>query len=284
MTLHLPQIVNPLVLAVAIGFFGVGCSGPEALMQRGNMAYRDGNPTAAAEFYAQALNSPETKSAAGFNLGRIALEQGQADKAREYFEQAMELEVEYPLVRVYHARALIALGRLEEAQRDLERVLKGPTRLPDASLELAKLLAHKQQFREAIEVVQPALAVATFKEESTLLEASWRHQIGDLNGAIARLEELLKSHGYRVPTHFTLADYLMEAGDYREAERKLRSGLEMQPQNTEAILKLAMCLEKTGKRDEARQLYSMLAQSGDANHPMVKRAIESLERLGPQGE
>lgn len=257
----------------------MGCNSPEALMQRGNMAYRGGNPTEAAVYYTQALDSPKTKDAAHFNLGRVALDQGQAEAARVHFENALGLEIEYPLVRVYHARALVALGNLDEAQKSLERVLKGQGDLPDASLELAKLLAQKGQPAEAIKVVYPAMSSTTLKEEAMLLEASWRQQTGDLPGAIARLEELLKSHSYRIPTHFTLAQYLMQVGDYREAERRLRIGLEMQPQNTEGILMLAECLEKTGKTEDAKQLYSMVAKSGDPSHPLIKRASESLQRL-----
>ncbi len=151
--------------------------------------------------------------------------------------------------------------------------------MPEASLDLAKLLAQQKNFDRAIEVVQPALAMVTLKEEAMLLEASWRRENGDLSGAIARLEELIKTHSYRVPTHFALADYLIEAGDYREAERRLRSGLEMQPQNTAAVLKLAGCLEKIGKLDEAARLYTMLANSGDPANPVVQSSAQALERL-----
>lgn len=248
-------------------------------MQRGNMAYRNGNPAAAVSFYNQALTSPATRAAASFNLGRIALEQGQAEKAKGYFEDAGELEVEYPLVRVYHARSLMALGDKEGAKKDYERVLKGPAFVPEASLDLAKILASEGEYAKAVETVQPAKHSRTLKEEAMLDEAGWRHQMGDLEGAISVLEELLTTHSYRIPTHFQLADYLIESGDYREAERRLRAGLEMQPQNSEAIVKLAETLAKIGKVDEARRFFTAVASSGDPNHPLVKRAQEGLAKL-----
>ena len=73
-----------------------GCNNPEALMEKGNVAYRAGDKRAAAQYYGQALNYEQTKASASFNLGRVSLESGQAKSAVAYFEQALNLEIQYP--------------------------------------------------------------------------------------------------------------------------------------------------------------------------------------------
>ena len=67
-------------IVAALCFCSSGCNSAEQSMQRGNMAYRNGNPSAAVAYYKEALTSPETRAAASFNLGKLALEQGQAHR------------------------------------------------------------------------------------------------------------------------------------------------------------------------------------------------------------
>ena len=81
-----------------------GCGGPESSLQRGNIAYRQGQMARAAGFYTEALKSPQTRASAAFNLGRISFEEKRYETALEYFDTALSMEVEYPLVRVYRAR------------------------------------------------------------------------------------------------------------------------------------------------------------------------------------
>jgi tetratricopeptide (TPR) repeat protein len=269
-------------LLVLLGLASVGCQNPESLMQRGNMAYRSGDKTAAAGYYQQALAFEKTRAAASFNLGRVALEQGQSQQAKEYFDKALELELEYPLVRVYRARASLALGETESATQDLERVTTTHPDLVDGFLELAKLRAAAGDLEAAIQTVQPARASRTLNEEATLLSAEWRHKTGDLAQAIADLEGLVSTHSYRIPTHFTLAGYLLEAGDFREAERRYRRGLEMEPTNVEALLGLAQALAGQGKKEEATRFFGVVMKSGPEDHPLVIRARQGLEQLGPR--
>jgi len=248
-------------------------------MQRGNMAYRDGDFARATQYYRQASGFEKTRAAANFNLGKVSLEQGQFELAKESFDKALDLDLEYPLVRVYRARASLALGDESSALADLERVTKTHPDLSAGFLELAKLQAARGQLDLALEAVQVPRTDRTMVEEATLLSAAWRKQLGDLPGAIADLEGLVSTHSFRVPTHFTLAGYLLEAGDFREAERRFRSGLEMDPANAPALLGLAQSLEGQGKAEEAARYYQLVVEAGAPDHPLVVQANEGLERL-----
>ena len=103
-----------------------GCSNPESSMQLGNIAYRRGDKAAAVEYYKAAAQDSKTRAAANYNLGRVAFEEQQYEQALQYLDLALELKVEHPLVLVYRARTLLALGREErpsqKARRKKQRV------------------------------------------------------------------------------------------------------------------------------------------------------------------
>lgn len=266
------------IAALAVSVL-TGCNRAESSMQRGNMAYRAGRVPEAIQYYQQALASDETKAAASYNLGRVSLESGDAERAKEYLDQALELELEHPMVRVYRARALLALGNEEEARRDLERVTKSHPDSLQGFLELAKLQFAQGEFAAASESAQAARKSRTLTEEATLLSAASKREIGDLDGAISELEVLVASHGFRIPTHFTLADYLLEAHDYREAERRYRGGLEMDPTNSEALFGLAEALQGQGKQEEALRVCEVLISSGSADNPVVQEAKDLKAKI-----
>lgn len=266
---------------VILAFFFVACENPESLMQRGNLAYRSGDKETAAAFYRRAQSIQSTKEAASFNLGKVLLEQGKAEEALQQFDQALGLEVSYPMVRVYRARSLTFLGRLDEAEEDLRRATVAQPDLGDAWLELAKLQASRSELALAIVSAEKARLDPVLLEETTLLMAEWKKQQGQLPEAIAELRALATSHSYRVETHLTLGRYLLEAGQFAEAEQRIRKGLEMQPTNAQAILDLGGALQGQGRVEEARAMYQTVIQSGAAEHPLVIQAKEQVRTLSP---
>jgi tetratricopeptide (TPR) repeat protein len=272
------QICHLFLVLGLLAFVG-GCNNPEGLMQKGNLAYRAGDKQGAANYYKQALNHEQTKAVASFNLGRLSLESGQAKEALAYFEMALSLEVEYPYVRLYHAQALVESGDSEAAYSDLERLTKAHPDFPDGFLELAKLQAANGEFAKAAATVQSARNDLSLQEEATLLAARCHREAGDLPTAVRELETLMATHSYRVSTHFTLAKYLLEAGDYSGAERRFRSGLEMDPTNAEAVLGLGQSLEKQQKSEEAARFYQALIGNGQPEHPLAIEAKRRLDRL-----
>ena len=71
------------------------------------------------------------------SIGLIFLRHGQYDKARQAYEQSLKLDPDQPQVRLELATALVKLGQLDEAERQLE-LCQGRT----AAAEHAELLAH----------------------------------------------------------------------------------------------------------------------------------------------
>ncbi len=268
-----------------------GCSNPESSMQLGNIAYRRGDKAAAVEYYKAAAQDSKTRAAANYNLGRVAFEEQQYEQALQYLDLALELKVEHPLVLVYRARTLLALGREEEALKDLEQAATRSSEQAEAFLELAKLLASQAQretepakkkelLQTAVDKVQKARTNRTLTEEATLLSAAWRRELGQLPAAISELETLISDHSFRIETHFTLAQYLLENKEYAEAERYFRSGLRMESTNIQGFLGLAEALAGRGRYSEAAKMLDAVIATQGLEPQVLEKAKELRAVVG----
>ena len=148
-----------------------GCSNPDGLMYQGNLAYRKGDFTRAAELFEKAREHPTVRGAASYNLGRLYFEQGRYQEAEELLREAGGLEVQHPMVRVYLARDLAAMGRTEEAEAELRRTLKIHSDLSQAQLSLSRVLVSKGELEEASALLKEVETDPTLREEVTLLSA-----------------------------------------------------------------------------------------------------------------
>jgi tetratricopeptide (TPR) repeat protein len=72
-------------------------------------------------------------------LGRAYTQVGRAEAAIAMFERANLLESAHPVLRIDHAEALVALGRMDEAASVLQENIAGRTRLPASYLLLADI-------------------------------------------------------------------------------------------------------------------------------------------------
>jgi tetratricopeptide (TPR) repeat protein len=127
-------------------------------------------------------------------------------------------------------------------------------------------------------------------------ESSSRDTIGDIRDPDAmapRSEEeepgdsdVQEMHSYdphRAEHNVEVGDFLMKRKSYRAAESRYREALEYKPNDALATFRLAVVLEKTGEREEARQRYQeylkILPQG-----PLSGEARKALERLKPKKE
>lgn len=97
------------------------------------------------------------------------------------------------------------------------------------------------------------------------------------------VQEMHPYDPHRAEHNVEVGDYLMRRKNYRAAESRYREALEYKPNDAIATFRLAVVLEKTGERDEARQRYQeylkLLPQG-----PLAGDARKALERLKPQKE
>ena len=127
----------------------------------------------------------------------------------------------------------------------------------------AKLYAHQEMYLEAHEKLDIALSVWNDEPRWNSLAAEIKNQLGDVQGAIAHLEEAVKYEPKNIKHHLSLgraylkgitADSEADAAIYQKrAIRNLERATRLAPQDTEAWLALAQAQYQTGDLAQAGQ-------------------------------
>jgi tetratricopeptide (TPR) repeat protein/predicted Ser/Thr protein kinase len=180
--------------------------------------------------------------------GQLAERQGRAEDALELMNEAARLQPSWSTLLTV-ANAEYRLGRLDDARRHLEELLK---RSPGNVEGL-------QAFAQVELLHNPSHAIALLRQAAA----------GDSSP--------------RARTNLGLALLLLRR--YDEAERNLRLALAQQPDDPFASLNLADCLLLSGRPEEARRLYVRIAASAErlatpGNWRLLGVKAQALAHLG----
>jgi tetratricopeptide (TPR) repeat protein len=96
----------------------------DALLNCGTLHYEDGNVDKAAEYFARAISLQPDSALAHFNLGSVLEEMGDLDLARKHLRQAVRLDPNYPDAQYNLAYVCEKLGAFAEARERWVEYLK----------------------------------------------------------------------------------------------------------------------------------------------------------------
>lgn len=259
----------------------MGCGGPQDPLLKGNLAYRKADLGRAAALYGEALKAPETKVAAHFNLGRVLYDVQNYKTALEHLNAGLAADSEYLLGLYDRGRTEVALDNRKAAEKDFAACTVIDPTFARGWLELAKLHASKGEFSKAVEEISHTLTDLATQEEATLLSARWKTEIDDQAGAVRDLEALLASRPELSKPYFALGAILLDTGDYREAERRFRSGLATQGLQVSGLFGLGQALEGQARTDEATAIYQdiLSLQTPESTEPEFALARGRLTSL-----
>ncbi len=119
---------------------------------------------------------------------------------------------------------------------------------------------------EAIRRARPNFATASG------IFASMQHSIGDLPGAIATLEDLVRRNLADQSVMLVLASYVQEAGGLERSEALLRAIIAAHPDYAEAYNSLGVVASRQGRHADARAAYRKVLELD----PTSAKAYENL--------
>jgi tetratricopeptide (TPR) repeat protein len=96
----------------------------DALLNCGTLHYEDGNFEKASEYFGRAISAEPDSALAHFNLGSVLEEMGDVDTARKYLRQAVRLDPDYPDAQYNLAYVCEKLGAFAEAREHWQAYLK----------------------------------------------------------------------------------------------------------------------------------------------------------------
>ena len=285
-----------------------------SLLDSGLAAHRQGELTAAAEYYRQALaGAPENGDALNL-LGTALLQLGHAEAAVGYLERAARSQRNNPRVLANLAQAYIAAGdlgkaydafrkaaridpqqlqfqigvantlalqnRLSEAESLLKRLT---TRYPESALawfNLGNVLRDAKRREEAIDLYRKALALDPQLIDARNNLGSTLHAKLRFAEAEAQYRECIRLAPDYLLAHFNLTSALIDLGRFAEAETVARELIARAPQAPEGHSILGSALGQEGRLLDAHACYEKTVELAPHNPKAVESLAMSLMETG----
>jgi Tfp pilus assembly protein PilF len=120
----------------------------EALSQLGMAKIRQGSMEEARKAFQAAINISKGRFApAHFGFGYLLYREGKANEAEAILRRGLEVDENAPEGHVILGMALLALNRLDEAEKSAQEALLRKPEFAEAYLVLADVYAHRRNFR-----------------------------------------------------------------------------------------------------------------------------------------
>lgn len=178
-----------------------------------------------------------------------------------------------------HAYEAWQAGRLDEARRGYEQVLRGDPRNTDAQLGLATIAARQGQFERAQQLYLRVLESdpGDVTAQAALINL---HGNGDGGQSESRLKTLLASQPDAPAVHFALGNLYARQRRWSEAQQAYFQAYALDPDNADYLFNVAVSLDHLRQSKLAAQYYRMalsVPEGGRAvfdRHAAAQRILE----------
>ena len=247
----------------------------QGALDRAMDLFRRGDPAAAQREAEAALAAKPSDGRLLHFLGTLSCRTGALEEGVSWFERALAANAADAGSRVNLVKALIALGRADDALQASEPPSGG------GHIELTRLRGHLLQHAgrnvEAAQAYEQVVLQSPGDWEIWNNIGNARRALGDLDGSITALE---RAASLRVvpPVLMNLSSALTEAGRIEEALIACRGALALTPGEPAVALETARLLRHLGHFDEAVETLRPLTGLPEAELERA-RALTGLHRL-----
>ncbi|HUO86589.1 MAG TPA: tetratricopeptide repeat protein [Thermoanaerobaculia bacterium] len=243
-----------------------------AWVRLGNVHLEQNRHEEAKANYRKALAIDPASAAAVYGMAQAEAAAGDLEASLGHYRRALELapyatRIHYPLAQLYRR-----LGRADEAARHLELSGRRPVDLDDPLYRSVADLQVLTSFR----VVRDLAAQPGDVTPEELLGVTLT-QLGGVDGTIPQLERVVRareadsevSPGEVARLHYVLGALLVYDDRDEEAIGHFGRAVELEPELTDAALKLGDALARTGRLEAALAEYSRVLERSPG-HPAAR--------------
>jgi tetratricopeptide (TPR) repeat protein len=245
---------------------------PETFIGLGDLHFLRKEPEEAIAAYTKVMGSDAWRPDALIKRGYVAFRSGDPSKAISDLSQAASLRPHSYTARLYLGVALQVAGKTEEARATLSQATEIDRGRPEAPTRLA-WLDHKEGNDRAAERSLKAI-VKSYDDYvparvflSRVLSAK-----GDLNGARKVLKDVLKIDREHFEAHLNLARLSLQLGKAPEAYKYAKIAVDLDERNPEAVTLLGQVYFEMKKHDSAREAL-LVAIDLDARNAVAHRTL-----------
>lgn len=208
-------------LASALRAQGRGAEALAILLQVGQSLLYGGNSPVAREYLEQAVEIDARSAAAHAALGHCLLVERDYERAAAELERAAGLGERNPVVRIFLGAALWESGRIEDSERIYREVLAGGGRSLAALQSLGGLLLWQGRYSEAAELLAEARRADPTSTQLALDQARALDGAGRVEQAIGAYRQLLRSAPELYAARYNLALLLRGIGEQEQARAQM---------------------------------------------------------------
>jgi Flp pilus assembly protein TadD len=230
----------------------------------------------------QAIKLDPAFAPAYTELGRALLVLGKADDALATLRKAIELAPRDPEAHSGLGVALLATGRSDPAVTELAKAAELDPGSAPRQTNLGTALLMRGRVTEAVRAYELAARIApkdarTLSDLGTALLAD-----NQVDRAIAALKRALAVDAQRATLHSNLGYALQQKRDVPGAIAEFREAIRLDEKLVSAWINLATALAQTGDLVEARRAL-VRAQKLDPSDPRVRANLDELRELEKKG-
>lgn len=248
-----------------------------ALVNRGVMAYENGEPETAADFFRSAIARYPQNDMAYYHLALVQLyDQRDTEAARANFEEAHKLNPDNPGTAFQLGVLYLQADQLDTAQSYFQRSLKVDPSQAVVYYHLGLLLLRKKNFKEADAAFRHAIAQQPNYPPAYLELARLYLDFDEVDAAIAVLKEGIRINKSDGELYSTLGRALMTNEKYAEAVEAHKAALAIEPNRSIYLFNLGLAFQRANKPRKALELlerYVLRSEEGQDNEVQLARAV-----------
>lgn len=202
------------------------------------------------------------------NLATLISKDGsRLEEADALYRQAISMRADYTQAYINRGDILVKMNRTEEARAVYETALSFEADNPDLLYNMGVVLVNQKKVEQALSYLDRALEHDPDHPQALLTSAILiqESRVAGLSGVAAdRLRRMVERGQANERVHFNLGMLSMDGGDRAEAERHLRTAVDLKPDFRSALFNLALLLsEAPGREMESVPLLHQLLR----HHP-----------------
>lgn len=215
-------------------------------------------------------------------LLRFYLSRGQQDKAEDFLRDLVALKPEEPGPTVDLIRFLSQVRGSEAALAEVDSAIQTqPNPIPFRAMR-AGLIFENGQREEAVQEMETILAENGQNEDPEISEqvrsikvtlAQMMLSTGNEVGARAHVEEVLAADGTHVQALKMQAAWMIQADESEAAISALRTALDQEPEDADAMTLMSQAYARAGRSELAREFLALaVGASGNAPEETIRYA------------
>jgi len=257
---------------------------PDALNLMGTALLQLGHADEAVDHLARAARKMKNHPAVHGNLGQACLAAGHYDQAREAFRKASRLEPGNVYYRLGTAAALAKQGKLDEAETLLRNQTRRFANEPLVWFNLGNVLRDAGRPAEALDCFGEALRLNPGHLDARNNRAGVLHALERFDEAEREYRACIAAAPKYALARCNLALLLTVLGRFAEAELMLRDVIELAPDLHEANIWLGTALNHQGRVSEALTCFRTAVELAPQSINAVQAWAPALVNHGYTGE